>query len=305
MISRYDYEFDPGDQSTAALVCRWAGEHGGRVLELGCAAGAMSRILSEHYKLKVTGIEYDVTAAGFAEPFCERVIVADLNASSWSSLLGADRFDVIIAADVLEHLSNPATCLEQIRNLLAPRGKIVISVPNIAHNGVIAALFNNDFPYSDIGLLDRTHTHFFTSLSLRRMLEQTGFHVEGMKHIEAAPCHEEFRVYWERLPERIRAWLARSPAGATYQIVVKAVPDAKRNTCTTSSKSEVLGWLDDCPPEAGVDAAATDAQALPLVKSLTQQRDEALLRAESIEHSRIWRWSIPYRWLRDKLRSRL
>ena len=53
------------------------------------------------------GIELDAEMAAQAERFCERVIVGDLDTLDLEAELGEDRFDVIVAADVLEHLKDP------------------------------------------------------------------------------------------------------------------------------------------------------------------------------------------------------
>jgi len=53
--SRYDYTFDPAGDSTTARICRLTG-YNRRVLELGCAAGAMSAVLTRHNQCTVTGV---------------------------------------------------------------------------------------------------------------------------------------------------------------------------------------------------------------------------------------------------------
>jgi len=52
------------------------------------------------------------------------------------------------------------------------RGDVVISVPNIAHADVKIALLKGAFPYSESGLLDRTHIRFFTKESLLELVER-------------------------------------------------------------------------------------------------------------------------------------
>lgn len=304
MASRYSYHFDPDDDSTAAQVCRLAGARGGNVLELGCAAGTMTQVLSRHYGCEVTGVEYDARAAEAAKPYCARVIVADLNDPLWISAIGDERFDTVVAADVLEHLRDPGACLRQVRNLLTVDGQAVISVPNIAHSGVLAALLNNDFPYRDTGLLDRTHTHFFTSRTLERMLAQTGFAVEAMLPINAGRWHEEFRRFWEKLPTRIVDWLAANPVGAAYQIIVRAVPATAEVPYIDDIGTSNREWLEQWPGAADLGPNDQSDDLHSRIASLMIERDEALARLAAIEQSRAWRFWKPYRWLRRQTRSR-
>src|ERR1043166_3315234 len=104
--SRYHVPIDPLSDSTHATVLRLAGS-GKRILELGCSAGHMS----QHFRkndCEVIGIDIDPQAAANASQYCERVIVGDLDSMNFEAELGTDSFDVIVAADVLEHLKDPA-----------------------------------------------------------------------------------------------------------------------------------------------------------------------------------------------------
>ena len=80
---------------------------GKRVLELGCATGSATKVFTEH-DCAVTAIEIDPEAAQMAKEWADEVIVADLDSLDMRAVLGDQMFDVIVAADVLEHLKDPA-----------------------------------------------------------------------------------------------------------------------------------------------------------------------------------------------------
>src|SRR5262245_21140901 len=141
--------------STDASILRLVGAHK-RVLELGCGSGHMTQALREQ-DCTVIGIEIHPEAAERAAANCERVIVGDLDYLDFQRELGTDRFDVIVAADVLEHLKDPLSILRSVKQFLLPRGRLVISVPNVAHISIRLALLAGKFPYSETGLLDQTH----------------------------------------------------------------------------------------------------------------------------------------------------
>jgi hypothetical protein len=67
-----------------------------------------------------------------------------------------------------------------LNRYLAPKGKVVVSVPNIAHLVVRLMLLAGHFEYMDRGILDRTHLRFFTLRSFRRFLVQGGVRVEQL-----------------------------------------------------------------------------------------------------------------------------
>src|SRR5690349_15900348 len=117
---RYKVDIDVNSDTAQAMVVRLTGRNR-RVLELGCGPGHMSRILKDR-GCKVTAIELDPIAAELASAYCEKVIVADLEQIDLAQELGGDRFDVVIASDVLEHLKDPVSVLRSVTNYVRPNG---------------------------------------------------------------------------------------------------------------------------------------------------------------------------------------
>jgi 2-polyprenyl-3-methyl-5-hydroxy-6-metoxy-1,4-benzoquinol methylase len=104
------------------------------VLDLGCSNGALGASLARAVPgRRVVGIEYDATFAAEAASRLDRAIQGDLNSFDWAAAFGAERFDCMIFADVLEHLSNPEATLATARDYLTPGGCIIVSLPNIRH----------------------------------------------------------------------------------------------------------------------------------------------------------------------------
>ncbi len=103
--ARYDFDIDLDSRSVHTDVLALVGESH-RVLELGPATGYMTRVMRERGN-RVVAIELDEEMARHAEPHCERLIVGDLEDLDLAAEFGEDRFDVIVAADVLEHLRDP------------------------------------------------------------------------------------------------------------------------------------------------------------------------------------------------------
>ncbi len=225
---RYDYAFDPEGDSTAAHIVRLVGE-GKTVLELGPGPGAITRVLRQHAGCTVTAIELSDEAARKAAQWCKRIEVGSLDAPDWDAPLAGELFDVVVMADVLEHLKDPVRTLTQAARHLGPDGYCVISLPNIAHNGVVAALLQQSFPYRETGLLDSTHIRFFARESLGNLLAQAGLLLGQYHEILGAPQHTEFAPQWFRLNETQRQALEQNPAGNIYQFVFAAWPDTPQN----------------------------------------------------------------------------
>jgi SAM-dependent methyltransferase len=103
------------------------------------------------------------------------VIEADLqDFSAVPATVGARRFDVIIFADVLEHLAWPIGVLREYLKLLKDDGSVIVSLPNVGLWSVRFSLMFGRFRYEDSGVLDRTHLRFFTRRSATEMLDAAG-----------------------------------------------------------------------------------------------------------------------------------
>jgi 2-polyprenyl-3-methyl-5-hydroxy-6-metoxy-1,4-benzoquinol methylase len=88
-------------------------------------------------------------------------------------------FDVILLADVLEHLIEPLPVLEKVKNLLKKDGEIIISIPNIRHYSSFIKIFiKGNFQYEDSGIFDYTHTRFYCKKDIIKLVQKAGFTIE-------------------------------------------------------------------------------------------------------------------------------
>src|SRR5262245_60823142 len=182
--------------STDQTVLRLVGNDK-RVLELGCGSGHISQALRQQ-GCSVVGIEIHPEAARSAAAFCERIITGDLDYLDFGRELGDDRFDVVLAADVLEHLKDPLSVLKSVKDYLKPHGYFAISVPNVAHISIRLALLAGKFPYSESGLLDQTHLRFLTRESLERLVEDADLAIGHLERITIIPSEpSKFEVPYD------------------------------------------------------------------------------------------------------------
>lgn len=224
----YEYPFDPNaSNDTAATVYRYAREGGPRVLDLGSGPGIVAGHLARADGKRVVCVDSDAERLAAArERGVERTVQADLGDGTWLERLADEHFDVIILADVLEYLARPDLVLRSIRGrgLLAPDGFLVMSIPNVAHEAVIAELATGRFRYREAGLLDATHLRFFTRDSFVELLEREGF-VPTRMHRTLIPLeHTELASLAGELPAALREHLATLPDSDVYQYVFRAEP---------------------------------------------------------------------------------
>ena len=220
---RYAHEIDPNGGSAAAVLARMV-EPGQRVLELGTGPGTVTRILHDK-GCKVTGVEMDPDTLATCAPFCERTLLANLEDPLWWAPLGNERFDVVICADVLEHLRDPRPLLEKLPSFLNEGGCALMSLPNASHLTIVASLLGGRFPYQKNGLLDNTHLKFYGREDLDALLRECGFLWQRWHTVQVDPSQAELKQYWNNLEESDREFLkARCADGMVYQHVVRAFP---------------------------------------------------------------------------------
>jgi 2-polyprenyl-3-methyl-5-hydroxy-6-metoxy-1,4-benzoquinol methylase len=211
------------------VILAWLGAgQGRRLLDVGAADGLLSRHLTDA-GWRVTGIEGDPDLAEAGRASCERMIVADLDREMPD--LEAP-FDAIVYGDVLEHLVDPLRTLQVLNQWLAPGGRVVISVPNVAHLLIRLSLLVGRFDYFDRGILDRTHLRFFTDRSLRRLLGAAGL-VIVRRTATAVPLHHVVPAAWhgrglDAVHEASAALSRTFPRLLGYQFVVVAERGAWR-----------------------------------------------------------------------------
>jgi 2-polyprenyl-3-methyl-5-hydroxy-6-metoxy-1,4-benzoquinol methylase len=224
-VSKYDVEVDiaAAPETSHARMVELIGSNK-RVLDVGCSTGYLARVLNALGNT-VSGVEYDAAAAKEAEPDLVKLVVGDLETLDLVDEFGEGSFDVVVFGDVLEHLRDPMPVLRGARPLLAPGGSVVISVPNIAHGDVRLALLKGRFRYTKLGLLDETHTRFFTRENLDPFLRDAGFVAVDVRRTYAPLFDTEVGVRPDEVDPAVVEALRADPEAETYQFVLRAVRD--------------------------------------------------------------------------------
>jgi 2-polyprenyl-3-methyl-5-hydroxy-6-metoxy-1,4-benzoquinol methylase len=148
------------------------------VLDVGCGSGVHGAELKRIYGHRVVGVDLSETSIRKATARLAEAYVADVTKPELYPFSSGRRFDVIVFSDILEHLYDPLDVLTRHYRLLAPGGKVLISLPNIAIWNVRLALLAGRFEYQDTGTLDRTHVRFYTRRTFRQFTSEAGLDVK-------------------------------------------------------------------------------------------------------------------------------
>ena len=134
-----------------------------RLLDLGCGTGATVALVKKERAVEwAGGVELDAAAAEAARAHCEMVFAGDAASQAFEREIAPGSLDLVLCLDVLEHLPDPWAMVRRVSPLLAPSGRLILSVPNIRNWKFLWRLAaKGDFRYRDAGVLDRTHLRFF------------------------------------------------------------------------------------------------------------------------------------------------
>ena len=223
----YEMEVDPEAANVAQSIALRQVGFNKSVLEIGCAAGHVTRAMAGQ-GCRVVGVEIDPQAAEVARQWAADVVVGDADGTeAWEALSvqPVAPFDVALFGDVLEHLRDPLAALRNAARLVAPTGTFVLSMPNVAHGDVRLALLAGSFRYREFGLLDRTHLRFFTKESMRELCHQAGLVIVETERVVMPLFHTELDLVRDDFDRTIVDRILEDPEAETYQFVFRAVHD--------------------------------------------------------------------------------
>ncbi|MGQ0796761.1 MAG: class I SAM-dependent methyltransferase [Methanobacteriota archaeon] len=144
------------------------------VLDVGCVGGEIGAELARTSHARIAAVArscvgVDVVASEVArwQAAGYEAVVADAE-----RLRLGRTFDVIVAADVIEHLANPGLFLESVRDHLRPDGRLCVVTPNaLSLNNALKSLAGYRVT------VNPEHTCWYDRTTLRQLLARYGLEV--------------------------------------------------------------------------------------------------------------------------------
>lgn len=288
-MSKYDFDLDlSGNTSTGMILSKI--KKGSTVLEFGCATGRMTRYMQEALDCRVYIVEFEESAFQKAVEYAEDGLCDDIMTFRWREKFQDVRFDAVICADVLEHLSDPEAVLRAAAELLTEDGAIHISLPNITHNDVLLKAFRERFDYTKVGLLDNTHVHFWGLENMKELAAGSGLHLQS---VEATYCRTGETEQQPRLDKDtayLENVLRRRKCGEVYQFVVTLAkkPCQAPEFCPKAPTARMHLYLDTGSNFNGNEVLAFEAEqdgcSYTGRYQLPQGHGAARIRLDPVEH---------------------
>jgi len=144
-----------------------------RILDVGCGNGYLASELVKRGHT-VVGIDFDEKALAIAKKHHPEIRVSHQKAEDRLRQFMEDA-DVVIAIEVIEHIYSPQTFLANVLETLKPGGSVILTTPYHGYwkNLAVAALGKWDGIFTVHW--EGGHIKFFSTASMKRMLEVAGF----------------------------------------------------------------------------------------------------------------------------------
>lgn len=195
------------------------------VLDIGCSSGNFGIELISKKNCIVDGVEIDPNDFELAKKKLRDVYSFNIEAGAPDEI--AKRYDIVYYGDVIEHLINPVKALANTKKLLKSGGKVVFSIPNMAHISVRLMLLKGNFEYGNTGLLDNTHLHYYTREEIERVFNEAGYTLETLdwvkRDIPASIIDEKLQELGLKA-EKSFYEMSQSQDAAAYQFIGIAKP---------------------------------------------------------------------------------
>ena len=197
-----------------------------RFVDYGCGSGELLR------RVATTGVEavgFDLDASGVEEASLRVGCTAYTYADVGGHLSTAD---VLHIGDVLEHVPNPMSVLDEACSLLRPGGTLLIEGPLEANLSV----FNGILAVASAVKLGRPvdmppyHVHLITSRGQQRLFERVGLICEEFKAGDTAwPAPERWGSVLVRHPRQLGLFLLRKLSSAAFRFASRKQSDRMAN----------------------------------------------------------------------------
>jgi 2-polyprenyl-3-methyl-5-hydroxy-6-metoxy-1,4-benzoquinol methylase len=192
-----------------------------RIIDFGCYRGELLNSLG---KLLPGSDLFGSDIENFVPQDYKKInlLIMDLNDINQLKKLEENKFDVIILADILEHILNPEDMLKKMHNFRTLKSNIFLSIPNSGHWYFRLKVFFGKFDYAENGLFDKTHIRFFTLKTIRELILNCNFEIIDLDY-SSIPWENitTIRIIRKNFSKIERLLIKLRPEIFAYQVVCK------------------------------------------------------------------------------------
>jgi SAM-dependent methyltransferase len=161
-----------------------------KIIDFGCGPGELIGVLRKK-GYDVWGVDHDRMAAGIAKKYFGDKNIYEMPLEEFFLKNKEEKFDVITLFEVFQQLDNPLEFIQNLKRLLKPNGKIVLSMPS--RTRLLVNLASWDFPPHHLSRWDKE--------AVSNLFKKINFKISYLKHLN------EFNMIVEAVNEKIRTGL--------------------------------------------------------------------------------------------------
>jgi 2-polyprenyl-3-methyl-5-hydroxy-6-metoxy-1,4-benzoquinol methylase len=178
----------------------------------GVAARVVGVDLSEEGVRYLQGLGYDDVVVGDVERIGELEL--------------GRRFDVIVAGEILEHLSNPGLFLQGLRTVAREDARLVVTAPNaFSLKSFLRALLGRELVHGD-------HVAYLSAATVRHLCARYGYELEQTTYYQTRPLSRVKRMALSPLAYAQRLFSAGVSEGliAVFRVSTYSIQAPPRQT---------------------------------------------------------------------------
>lgn len=172
---RTDYGINNLRRRKILELAKASGLSGRRILDLGCASGYLAKELKQADNF-VAGLDISEKSIRGLKDILDKSQVFDIERDDWSPEFIDNKFDLIICAELLEHLFGIDGSLQRLKEVLKADGKIIISTPNFLLWNNRARMLLGHYGEKEI-FYDWGHIHLMSYNGLKKKLAKNNFNL--------------------------------------------------------------------------------------------------------------------------------
>jgi 2-polyprenyl-6-hydroxyphenyl methylase / 3-demethylubiquinone-9 3-methyltransferase len=183
----------PFNKIKQRLISVLAGDvHGKTILDYGGGAGIMAIPFAKNgANVLLVDAEDGAlrTAAFYAATEGVENSVTTLHSETFPTVLSKRRFDLVIAKDIIEHIADDASFLQNLASCQRPGDILIVSTQNSFSLNYLLEGSYQKYWCNNRGWMgwDKTHLRFYTSVSLGAKLREAGYHPQRWASIYILP----------------------------------------------------------------------------------------------------------------------
>ena len=151
---------------------------GQKILDVGCGTGTLGFEIKKRGN-EVWGLDINKKAIDLAKKKLDKTFLYD-SADPDDLPIKDEKFDVIVFADILEHLDEPEAVLREYKKYLKEDGCVIVSLPNFASWTIRFKRLFGPLKPAKYGILDETHKHFYDLEKAKKLVEEAGIEIKKL-----------------------------------------------------------------------------------------------------------------------------